>query len=471
MRVAPRSAKSKHAAASRPPPAQARRPHAAAASAGDACAASTRPPARAAAATRGVRAWRTLRQLGPGLVTGASDDDPSGIGTYSQVGAQFGLAMLWTLLFSYPLMVAAQLVSARIGRVTGRGIAGNLRRHFPAWLLHPLVWALVVANTVNIGADLGAMGEAMKLVLGGPAHAWTVLLGALSLVLVVCMPYRRYVHVLKWLCLAVLAYVATAFAVRVPWGEVLHATLVPQISSSRDYLTGLVAVLGTTISPYLFFWQASQEVEEMKSGTPEKPLKQEPDRAPRQLERIGVDTWFGMGVSNVIAFFIILTTAATLHAHGVHDVDSATRAADALRPVAGDLAFGLFALGIVGTGLLAVPVLASSAAYGVGEAMAWRTGLERKPRQARAFYAAIAAATLLGIALNFTHVNPVRALYWSAVINGALAAPILAVIMLVAARRDVMGEFVIGTPLKLAGWLTTATMAACLAALLATAGA
>jgi NRAMP (natural resistance-associated macrophage protein)-like metal ion transporter len=428
----------------------------------------TPPPALSARAPRRARLFGHLRQFGPGLVTGASDDDPSGIGTYSQVGAQFGLAMLWTLLFSYPLMVAAQLVSARIGRVTGRGIAGNLRRHFPPWLLQPLVWALVVANTVNIGADLGAMGEAMTLVLGGPAHAWTVLLGAASLALVVWMPYSRYVHVLKWLCLAVLAYVGTAFAVRVPWGEVLHATLVPHVSFSRDYVTGLVAVLGTTISPYLFFWQASQEVEEMRSGTPEKPLKQEPHRASRHFERIGVDTWVGMGVSNVIAFFIILTAAATLHAHGVHDVDSAARAAEALRPVAGDLAFGLFALGIVGTGLLAVPVLAGSAAYGAGEAMGWRTGLERRPRQARSFYAVIAAATLLGIALNFTHVNPVRALYWSAVINGALAAPILAVIMVIAARRDVMGDFTIGTRLKVAGWMTTAAMAACLVGMVAT---
>jgi Mn2+/Fe2+ NRAMP family transporter len=423
------------------------------------------PPTRHAARSRRATVWHYAKQLGPGLVTGASDDDPSGIGTYSQVGAQFGTGMLWTMLFSYPLMVSAQLVSARIGRVTGRGIAGNLRRHVHPALLHPLVWALVLANTVNIGADLGAMGEAATLVAGGPALAYTVAFGVVSLVLQVWLPYSRYVRVLKWLCLAVLAYVATAFAVHVPWGSVLHDTLVPRIQLTPAFVTGLVAVLGTTISPYLFFWQASQEVEEMKGGTPEKPLKQEPRRAARHLERIGVDTWFGMGVSNVIAFFIMLTTAATLHAHGVVDVDSAGRAAEALRPVAGDLAFGLFALGIVGTGLLAVPVLAGSAAYGVGEAMGWRTGLEHKPRQARNFYGVIAAATLIGIALNFTHVNPVRALYWSAVVNGVIAAPILAAILVVASRRAAMGEFVISGRLRIAGWITAAVMAACLVAM------
>jgi len=398
-------------------------------------------------------------------VTGASDDDPSGIGTYSQVGAQFSTGMLWTMLFTYPLMVSAQLASARIGRVTGQGIAGNLRRHLHPALLHPLVWALVVANTVNIGADLGAMGEAATLVLGGPALANTVAFGVVSLALQIWIPYSRYVRILKWLCLAVLAYVAAAFAVEVRWSQVLHDALVPHMAFTPAFVTGLVAVLGTTISPYLFFWQASQEVEEMKGGTPEKPLRQQPRGAARHLERIGVDTWFGMGVSNVIAFFIMLTTAATLHAHGIVDIDSAARAAEALRPVAGDLAFGLFALGIVGTGLLAVPVLAGSAAYGLGEAMAWRTGLEYAPRRARHFYAVIAAATLLGIALNFTHVNPVRALYASAVLNGVIAAPILAAVLVVASRRDAMGDFVLSLPLRIAGWLTTAVMAACLVAM------
>jgi len=425
----------------------------------------TGAPSPAGRRSRLATLWRYAKQLGPGLVTGASDDDPSGIGTYSQVGAQFGTGMLWTMLFSYPLMVSAQLVSARIGRVTGRGIAGNLRRHLHPALLHPLVWALVLANTVNIGADLGAMGEAATLVLGGPALAYTVALGAISLALQVWLPYSRYVRILKWLCLAVLAYVATAFAVDVHWGRVLRDLLVPRIDFTPAFITGLVAVLGTTISPYLFFWQASQEVEEMKGGTPEKPLKHAPRAARRHLERIGVDTWFGMGVSNVIAFFIMLTAAATLHAHGIVDVDSAARAAGALRPVAGDLAFSLFSLGIVGTGLLAVPVLAGSAAYGVGEAQGWRTGLEHTPRQARHFYAVIATATLIGIALNFTHVNPVRALYWSAVLNGVIAAPILAAILVVASRRQVMGDFVISVRLRFAGWCTAAVMGACLVAM------
>ena len=456
MRVAAKSAPKTRSAAR--PAANARSPRRTGAAAVDA-------PATPPAPSRRARVWRYAKQLGPGLVTGASDDDPSGIGTYSQVGAQFGTGMLWTMLFSYPLMVSAQLASARIGRVTGRGIAGNLRRHVHPALLHPLVWALVLANTINIGADLGAMGEAATLVLGGPALAYTVALGAVSLGLQVWLPYSRYVRVLKWLCLAVLAYVATAFAVHVPWDRVLHDTLVPRIELTPAFVTGLVAVLGTTISPYLFFWQASQEVEEMKGGTPEKPLKQAPRGASQHLERIGVDTWFGMGVSNVIAFFIMLTAAATLHANGIVDVDSAARAAEALRPIAGNLAFGLFALGIVGTGLLAVPVLAGSAAYGVGEAMGWRTGLEHAPGRARHFYGVIAAATLIGIALNFTHVNPVRALYWSAVLNGVIAAPILAAILVVAARRDVMGDFVISKRLRVAGWLTTAAMAACLVAM------
>ena len=402
---------------------------------------------------------RFLRILGPGLVTGASDDDPSGIGTYSQVGAQFGFGMLWTMLFSYPLMVSIQLISARIGRVTGHGIAGNLRRHYPRWLLVPLVVLLVVANTINIGADLGAMGAALHLLIGGTTVWYTVLFGVMSLLLQVFIPYKRYVGILKWLTLAVLSYVATVFAVSVPWGEVALRTLLPHVTLSSEYITAIVAVLGTTISPYLFFWQASQEVEELQAVRAAKPLKIAPGQADAQLGRIELDTYFGMGISNLVAFFIILTTAVTLNRHGVHDIESAAQAAEALRPVAGEFAFVLFAAGIVGTGLLAVPVLAGSAAYGVAEALAWRTGLERKPGRAKGFYGVIVAATIIGVAVNFTHINPVKALFWTAVINGVIAVPILVVIMLMAARPAVMGQFVVSTRLKVMGWVTAAVMA------------
>lgn len=402
---------------------------------------------------------RFLRILGPGLVTGASDDDPSGIGTYSQVGAQFGFGMLWTMLFSYPLMVSIQLISARIGRVTGHGIAGNLRRHYPRWLLLPLVFLLVVANTINIGADLGAMGAALHLLIGGTAVWYTVLFGVVSLLLQVFIPYKRYVGILKWLTLAVFSYVATVFAVSIPWGEVAVRTLLPHVTLSSEYITAIVAVLGTTISPYLFFWQASQEVEELQAVRADKPLKVAPEQAGAQLERIELDTYFGMGISNLVAFFIILTTAVTLNRHGVHDIESAAQAAEALRPLAGEFAFILFAAGIVGTGLLAVPVLAGSAAYGVAEALAWRTGLERKPGRAKGFYGVIVAATIIGVAVNFTGINPVKALFWTAVINGVIAVPILVVIMLMAARPEVMGQFVVSVRLRVMGWITTSVMA------------
>ena len=402
---------------------------------------------------------RFLRILGPGLVTGASDDDPSGIGTYSQVGAQFGFGMLWTMLFSYPLMVSIQLISARVGRVTGHGIAGNLRRHYPRWLLLPLVFLLVVANTINIGADLGAMGAALHLLIGGTTVWYTVLFGLVSLLLQVFIPYKRYVGILKWLTLAVFSYVATVFAVSIPWGEVALRTLLPHVTLSSEYITAIVAVLGTTISPYLFFWQASQEVEEIQAVVADKPLKVAPDQAGAQLERIELDTYFGMGISNLVAFFIILTTAVTLNRHGVHDIESAAQAAEALRPLAGEFAFVLFAAGIVGTGLLAVPVLAGSAAYGVAEALAWRTGLERKPSRAKGFYGVIVAATIIGVAVNFTDINPVKALFWTAVINGVIAVPILVVILLMAARPEVMGQFVVSTRLKVMGWITAAVMA------------
>jgi NRAMP (natural resistance-associated macrophage protein)-like metal ion transporter len=399
--------------------------------------------------------------VGPGLLTGASDDDPSGIGTYSQVGARFGTGMLWTMLFSYPLMVAAQLVCARIGRVTGKGLAGNLRELMPAWALVPLVGLLLVANTINIGADLGAMGASVQLLAGGEAGWYTIAFGVASVLLEVLVPYHRYVRVLKWLTLALFAYVATVFVVPIRWASVLHDTLLPHIAFDKGTVTSIVAIFGTTISPYLFFWQASQEVEDLEACAADKPLLQAPRQATSQLHRIDVDTYLGMGASNLVAFFIILTTAATLHAHGVHDIDSAAQTAQALKPVAGPFAFALFALGIVGTGLLAVPVLAGSSAYAVGEAMQWRTGLERKPGRARGFYAVIAIATLAGTAMNFIHVNPIKALFWTAVINGVIAVPMLAAIMVLASRRSAMGRFAISGGLRAMGWLTTAVMAAC----------
>ncbi len=406
--------------------------------------------------------------IGPGLLTGASDDDPSGIGTYSQVGAQFGYGMLWTMLFSYPLMVAAQLVCARIGRVTGKGLAGNLREFYPRWALYPLVALLLAANTINIGADLGAMGAGVQFLAGGQAGWYTIAFGVSSVLLEVMVPYHRYVTVLKWLTLALFSYVATVFVVKIPWGQVLHDTFLPRISWTQDYITTIVAVFGTTISPYLFFWQASQEVEDLEACDEDKPLIEAPNQAGAQLHRIDVDTYLGMGASNVVAFFIILTTAATLHAHGVHDIESAAQTAQALKPLAGEFAFALFALGIVGTGLLAVPVLAGSAAYAVGETMQWRTGLERKPQLARGFYAVIAVATLVGTAMNFVDVNPIKALFWTAVINGVIAVPMLAAVMLLAARESTMGEFAISGRLKAMGWLTTAVMAACVVGMVAT---
>jgi NRAMP (natural resistance-associated macrophage protein)-like metal ion transporter len=407
--------------------------------------------------------------VGPGLLTGASDDDPSGIGTYAQVGAQFGFGMLWTMLFSYPLMVAAQLVCARIGRVTGKGLAGNLREHYPRWALWPLVLMLLVANTINIGADLGAMGEGIHLLLPGHAAGYTVAFGVLSAVLEVMVPYHRYVKVLKWLTLALLAYVAAAFVVDVPWGRVAHDTFLPSLSFDKHYVTAIVAIFGTTISPYMFFWQASQEVEELDACDEEHALRDAPQQASEQLHRIGIDTWLGMAASNLVGFFIVLTTAATLHAHGIHDIQSAAQTAQALKPVAGEFAFALFAMGMVGTGLLAVPVLAGSAAYAVGEAMQWKSSLESKPGRARRFYAVIAVATLAGTAMNFVHLNPIKALFWTAVINGVIAVPMLAAVMLVAAKHKAMGRFAISGGLRAMGWLTTAVMAACVAGMAFTA--
>ena len=406
-----------------------------------------------------------LDRLGPGLVTGASDDDPSGIATYSQAGAAYGFSLLWTMVFSFPLMSGIQEISARIGRVTGRGLAGNIRRHYSPWLLYPVVFLLVLANTINLGADIGAMGSALQLLIGGPALLYAIGFAVLCLVLEIFITYRRYSRYLKWLTLVLFSYVATAFFVKVPWREVALGTLIPTFSSSSEYWATFIAILGTTISPYLFFWQASQETEEIRDHPDEEALKKKPWQARVQFGRIRLDTLTGMFMSNVIAFFIVLAAAATLHTNGTTDIQTANQAAEAIRPFAGRFAFTLFAVGIIGTGLLAVPVLAGSAAYAIGEALKWPTGLDRKPLDAKGFYAVLAAATILGLAINFPavqrhlHVTPIKALFACAIINGVVAVPIMVVVMLMAGNEKVMGRFSLNSGfLQMLGWAATAVM-------------
>ena len=408
-----------------------------------------------------------LRRLGPGLVTGAADDDPSGIATYSQVGAQFGYAMAWTMLFSLPFMIVVQDISARIGAVTGRGIADNLRRHYPASLVRGVVGLLLAANTINLGADLGAMGEAVRLLAGGDGRLYTVAFGVGCVLAEIFITYARYAGLLKWLTLALFAYVAVAFAVHVPWGEALAATLVPHITFDSAHAVALVAVLGTTISPYLFFWQSAMEVEEhRRNGTP--PLCLSPAMAGPAFARIRTDTVAGMAISNLVAIFIIVATAATLHATGITDIQTSSQAAEALRPIAGDFTFAVFALGIIGTGLLAVPVLAGSGAYALGEARRWPTGFSRNWQEAKAFYATVAIATLVGMVMNFSGIDAIKALYWSAVLNGVVAVPVMTTMMLMAARSDIMGRFAVGGALKWLGWTATAVMALAVVAMLVT---
>ena len=405
--------------------------------------------------------------LGPGLITGASDDDPSGIATYSQAGAQLGFAISWTMLLTYPLMVAIQEISARIGRTTGRGIAGNIRRHYPNWMLQGVVVLVLTANTINIGADIGAMADAVKLLAGGPHLLYVIAFGAVSAVLQIFVVYARYAAILRWLTVALFSYFGTVMVVRVPWGEAVHGLLVPTLSSDPAFWTTVVAILGTTISPYLFFWQASQEVEEVRADPAAQPLVKAPSQGPAELDRIRLDTAVGMAFSNLVALAIIVTTAATLHAHGITDIETSAQAASALRPVAGEFAFTVFALGIVGTGLLAVPVLAGSAAYALAEARKWPEGLARQPRKAKAFYATIAAATLIGVLINVSPVTPIKALYWSAVINGVAAAPIMAMMMHMTANRKMMGKFPVSDGLRAVGWCATAVMAIAVVAMLA----
>ncbi len=409
-----------------------------------------------------------LKILGPGLITGASDDDPSGIATYSQVGAQFGYGMAWIMVVSYPLMTAIQEISGRIGRVTGHGIAGNIRQHYSAWLLRFIVGLLLIANAINLGADLGGMGAALKLLIGGSARLYVVLFAVGCALLEIFSSYSRYVSILKWSTLSLFAYVATVLVVHVSWADVARAIVMPPISLHKDYIVAIVAVLGTTISPYLFFWQSSEEAEDERTTDGDEPLFDVPAQAPRHLRRIKIDTYFGMAVSNVIGLFIIITTAATLNATGVTDIQTSAQAAEALKPVAGAFAFAIFAIGIIGTGLLAIPVLAGSAAYAVGEALNWPTGLGRKPREAKAFYGVVAFATLVGIGINFTKIDPIKALFWSAVLNGIVAVPVMAVMMLMAMQPKIMGEFTLSRSLQAMGWLSTAVMAVTVVAMLVT---
>ena len=411
---------------------------------------------------------KLLEVLGPGLITGASDDDPSGIATYSQVGAQFGYGLAWVMLFSWPLMCAIQEISARIGRVTGRGIAGNLKRHYPLGVVYSVVGLLVLANVINLGADLGAMGAALKLLIGGPALLYVALFGLLTVLLEVFSRYSRYVSILKWLTLSLFAYVGVAFVVDIPWTTVGYNLIVPRVTSDAAYITAIVALLGTTISPYLFFWQAEEEVEEVKERPDAKPLSRAPEQANAEFKRIRLDTYVGMALSNAVALFIILTTAATLNAHGVTDIQTSSQAAEALRPIAGPFAFAVFAIGIIGTGMLALPVLAGSSAYALGETFGWHVGLARKYNRAKAFYGAIALATFVGVGLNFSSIDPIKALFWSAVINGVVAVPVMVMMMHLSSHRPAMGDFKLPIVLQIVGWLATVVMAAAAFGLFAT---
>jgi NRAMP (natural resistance-associated macrophage protein)-like metal ion transporter len=411
--------------------------------------------------------WRTL---GPGLVTGAADDDPSGIATYSQAGAQFGFALGWTMFLTTPFMIAIQMVSARIGYVTGSGLAANLARALPRPLLHTIVALLLIANTLNIAADIAAMGDALRLVAGGPELLYIALFGIGCLAAEILVPYHRYSGYLKALTLVLFAYVAAAFSVSIPWLEVLRATALPRLSFDRDYALMLVAIFGTTISPYMFFWQASLEAEERKlrAGRPVESTTPPRRRLTDQhARRIGIDTSAGMVLSNIIGFFIIITTAATLHAHGNTHIETAQQAAEALRPLAGPFAFWLFSLGIIGTGLLAVPVLAGSAGYAVAESIGWSGSLELPARSAPGFYLVVTAATLAGLAAALTEFDPIRMLFWTAVVNGVVAVPLMVTMMLVVGSRTIMGKFAASRALMIFGWSATALMLVVVAAMLA----
>ena len=401
-----------------------------------------------------------LNQLGPGLITGAADDDPSGIATYSQAGAQFGFNLLWTLLLTFPLMVSIQMVSAMIGRVTGRGLARNMGDVLPGGLVTVLMALLFLANTINVGADLAAMGEAAKLVTGFNQHAFTIFFALLSLGLQLFIPYRRYSRFLMVLTFSLFAYVALLFMLKLDWTEIGAGLIGLHPNLTEGAATTIVAIFGTTISPYLFFWQSAQEVEEVDQKPDEHPLVEAPREAPAAIARIQVDTLSGMLASNLIALAIMISTAATLHKAGVTNIETAADAAKALEPVAGHFAFGLFSIGIIGTGLLAIPVLAGSTGYAIAESRGWKTGLDNMPWQARGFYAVIGAAVLLGLGIDWSPLDPIKALYWSAVLNGVIAVPMMAAMMVVAGSKKKMGKFRAGRLLGGLGWLSTAVMAA-----------
>ncbi|MGQ3170442.1 MAG: NRAMP family divalent metal transporter [Methylophilus sp.] len=399
-----------------------------------------------------------LKKLGPGLITGAADDDPSGIATYSQAGAQFGTSMLWSIIFTYPLMVAIQMISAIIGRASGKGLAGNMRQHYPRSILYLMVSLLLIANVINIGADLAAMGDALKLLFGGSELIYAIFFGLLSLLLQIFIPYKKYVRVLKWLTLALLAYVATLFLVKLPTNNLMQNIFAPDIHWDKNYITTLVAIFGTTISPYLFFWQASQEVEEIQQNTAEKPLIKAPEQTARNMGRIKLDTMIGMGFSNLVAFCIILTAAITLHTSGITNIETSADAAKALKPIAGEFAFLLFSVGIIGTGLLAIPVLAGSAAYAMSGAFDWDCSLELAPGKAKRFYAVIGVSVLVGIGLCMAPISPIKALYWSAVINGVLAIPIMVLMMFMAHNKKIVGDLKVSNILITTGWGCTLAM-------------
>lgn len=404
---------------------------------------------------------RVLRRLGPGLITGAADDDPSGIATYSQAGAAFGYTMGWSVVLSLPFMIAVQEISARLGRVTGTGLAATLRRHAPAPVLHGIVALLLVANIINLGADIGAMAEAMRLVLGaGPVPLYAIGVALFCVACEIWLAYRRYVTLLKWLTLSLFAYVALLFVVKVPWAEAMRGILLPRVPPTREGLSMLVAVLGTTISPYLFFWQASEEAEDALNSADPRPLREHAEDAPGELARIRIDTWVGMAFSNMVALAIIIGTAATLHAAGIREVTSAQEAATALAPIAGPFAGAVFAAGIFGTGLLAVPTLAGSAAYGLGEALQWTVGLSRRAVEARAFYGTIAGATLLGTLMVFSSIDAMQALFWAAILNGAAAAPMIIAMVMLGSSSRVMGTLTLSPALRMLGWITAILMGA-----------
>jgi NRAMP (natural resistance-associated macrophage protein)-like metal ion transporter len=406
-----------------------------------------------------------LKSLGPGLITGASDDDPSGIGTYAQTGAQFGYAQLWTALFSFPLMTAVQEMCARIALHTGRGLAEIIREYFPKPILYACVLLLLIANIINISADLGAMAASCQMLLSIPFWIWLVALTLLTVALEIFVSYKQYARVLRFLTLSLFVYVLVAFEVSQNWRLVLRSTIVPTIQFNKDYVLNLVAVLGTTISPYLFFWQASEEVEEEIDEGRTKPAARK-GVSRTELKWMRTDVTAGMFLSNFVMWFIIVTTASTLFRHGITDIDSAPKAAEALKPIAGRFASVLFATGIVGTGLLAVPILAGSAAYAVAEVFRWHEGLSLRLREAWGFYGVIAFSTGAGAAINFVGINPIKALYYAAVINGLVAPPLLWLIMLIGNNHKIMKGKVNGRVSNLLGWLTTIAMTGAAGALL-----